>query len=115
MLPYIDDFARSLLANNRLTVMSLEAGEVVGLEEVVHLGAEAQAPPYAAHVALSQSGSCGAMQEALERGSQILRGCGRNPGGSAPGRRTARHSPGAAYSAARDGARSSVALYRDIE
>jgi hypothetical protein len=41
MLPYIDDFARSLLADNRLTVMSLEAGEVVGLEEVVHLGAEA--------------------------------------------------------------------------
>lgn len=44
MLPsHIDDFARGCLTDNQMAALSLGAGETVGLEEVVHLGAEAQA------------------------------------------------------------------------
>jgi hypothetical protein len=44
MLPaYIEDFVRECLADNRLAVLSLEAGHAIALEEVIHLASEAQA------------------------------------------------------------------------
>jgi len=44
MLPsHIEDFARGCLADNRLAVLALDAGEVVGPEDVIHQASEAQA------------------------------------------------------------------------